>query len=160
MLPQDRSLMTSHWDAETYLWPFQLRSIRSMDLNLDCWEARIPRPKPYQHCPRANFESNDSYEPVHRPAKKYMESFWTPQFHSSWFHYIHQNAQRLPWVIRNQRLNSLSMTLSMTASPRSAFFRVTFPLAYLRWTVLIKYIFANVINSWSRISKESNYFHW
>ena len=32
--------MTSHWDAETCLWLFQLRSIRSnpRDLNLGCWE--------------------------------------------------------------------------------------------------------------------------
>jgi len=35
--------MTLHWDAETCLWPFQLRSICSSprDLNLDCWEIRM-----------------------------------------------------------------------------------------------------------------------
>ena len=49
------------------------------DLNLGCWEARIPWTKTYRRCLRANFESNDSYEPVHRPAEKHM-AFRTP-FH-------------------------------------------------------------------------------
>ena len=57
--------MTSHWNAEICLWPFQLRSIANSprDLNLDCWETRIPWTKTYRYCLRANFESNDSYEP-------------------------------------------------------------------------------------------------
>jgi len=40
------------------------------DLNLGCWEARIPWTKTYWRCLRTNFDLN--YEPMHRPAKKHM----------------------------------------------------------------------------------------
>ena len=78
------SSMTSHWDAETCLWPFQLRSIRSSsrDLNLGCWEARILWTKTYWRYLRVNFESNDLYEPMYRPAEKHM-AFQTPWFPST-----------------------------------------------------------------------------
>jgi len=72
--------------------------VQARDLNLGCWED-----KTYRHCLRVNFELNDSYEPVHCPA----ENIWPSGHHSSHprLHYIHQNTQWLPWVIRNQPFN-------------------------------------------------------
>ena len=59
MLPQQRSLMTSHWDAETCLWPFQLRSIHSSprDLNLGCWVIRMGAEASNSACPGRASES-------------------------------------------------------------------------------------------------------
>ena len=82
--------MTSHWNAEICLWPFQLRSIANSlrDLNLDCWETKIPWTKTYRYYLRANFESNDSYE----PSPSCWKTCGLPDATVS-SHYIHKNAQ-------------------------------------------------------------------
>jgi len=60
-------------------------------------------------------------------------------------HYIYQNAQRLPWLIQNQRLSSFNNC----GGPRDAFFRVTLPRWHTRtfelWIVL-SYIFCHNVN--------------
>ena len=107
--------MTSHWDTETCLWLFQLRSIRSSprDLILGLG-GQIPWTKTYRRHLRINFESNDSrMSQCTVSAEKYM-IFRTPQFPQ--FHYIHQKRatialghlksvlepfQRLRWSSQN-----------------------------------------------------------
>jgi len=91
------------------------------DLNLGCWEDRIPWIKTYRRCLRANFESNDSYEPVHRSTEKYM-TFRTPQFHPS----LHPSKRVM---IARAMIGSSEISAFNERSPRGVFFRVTLP----RW---------------------------
>jgi len=87
------------------------------DLNLGYWEA-IPWTKIYRRCLRANFESNDSYKPVHRPAEKHM-AFRTPQFQQSMLIFAtialgHPKSALEPF----QRLRESSRTFFRVILPR------------------------------------------
>ena len=88
------------------------------ELNLGYWEDSLNQNIDYL---RANFESN---EPVHHSAEKH--GLLDATVSNPWLHYIHQNAQQLPWVIRNQRLSPFNDCESLC----DAFFRVTSSLAY------------------------------
>jgi len=86
-----------------------------------------------------------------------LKNIWSSErhnFHS--LHYIHQNVQRLPWVIENQ----LEPFQWLRGSSRCVLLSDSSSLAYwnLHWTYKGHIFCHNVINDWSRISKKPNYF--
>jgi len=116
--------------------PFNYAPHSPRDLNLSYWEIRIPWTKTYHRCLRANFESNDSYEPVHCPVEKYV-TFRTPQFPSMVSLYPSECAT----IVLGHPKSALS-PFNGCGGPRGAFFRVTLPwhIGWNRWTVLKPYI--------------------
>jgi len=83
--------------------------------------------KTYRSCLRVNFESNDSYEPVYRPAEKHM-AFRPPQFLST----VSLHSSERVTI-------ALGYPKSLEPFQRlRGFFRMTSSLAYwnLRWTIL------------------------
>ena len=132
-----------------------LHSIRSSprDLNLSCWEVRFPCTKTYQCCLRANFESNDSHEPTPSCWKTYGlpdATISTASLHPSERNDCPRSSEISAWA--------LSTTAEILAV-RS--FEWLFLAGILEPSIRLfkSCIFChNVINGWSRVFKEPNYF--
>jgi len=143
--------MTSHWDAETYLWSFQLCFIRNnpRDLNLGRWEAR------------------------NRNRGQQLGLSW--QQRACHIFNVYDLYRRCPprqFDALLARLHQQSMLIFATIAlvhPKSALepfqwlavrsFEWLFLAGILESSLDCFAIFChNVINNWSRVSKEPNYF--
>ena len=95
-----------------------------------------------------------------------LKNIWSSGRHSfhPQLHYIHQNAQWLPWVIWNQRLN-----LFNDCGLRDAFFRVTLSRILEPSLDCSKAVYKaleqsknshNIINGWSPKNQIISYYYW